>query len=96
MAIVSNTASRVTAAGTAASGRWVVTRATRSGWRSPPPTSIITTRGTPARRAKNSVWPENGIPAPSSALFCTGAVTSASNSPAAQASAAALSIAIVE
>ena len=95
MSIVSDTASRVIAAGTAASGRCVVTSATRSGWRPAPPTSIITTRGTPARRAKNSVWPEKGMPASSSALFCTGAVTSASNRPAAHASAAAPSIAMV-
>ena len=93
MASVSATASRVIAAGTADSGRCVVTSATRSGCGPAPPTSIITTRGVPARRAKNSVWPENGMPAPVSALFCTGAVTSASKRPVAQASAAAPSIA---
>jgi hypothetical protein len=44
--------------GTAASGRCVVTSATRSGARDAPPTSIMTTRGVPVRCAKNSVCPE--------------------------------------
>ena len=54
-----------------------MTNATRSGLAAVPPTSIITTRGMPARSARNSVWPVNGMPASRNALFCTGAVTSA-------------------
>jgi hypothetical protein len=88
IAIVSITDSRVIAAGTSASGRCVVTSATRK----PPPTSIITTRGVCVRSAKNSVWPMNGSPASASTLFCTGPVTSASKSPAAHASHALASI----
>jgi hypothetical protein len=53
---VSSSACGVIAAGTAASGRWVVTSATRR----PPPTSIITTRGVPVCSARYSVWPVKG------------------------------------
>ncbi len=80
------------AAGTAASGRCVVTSATRSVASAAPPTSIITTRGVPVRSAKYSVWPVNGSPASRIALFCTGAVTSAANAPCAHASHACRSI----
>ena len=71
---------RVIARGTSASGRWVVTRATRS----PPPASIITTRSQPVRAARYSVWPENAMPASQITPLCTGAVTIAANSPATQ------------
>ena len=65
------------ALGTSASARWVVASATRR----PPPTSIITTCGVFARAARYSVWPVKGTPASLMTLFCTGAVTMASNSP---------------
>ena len=93
MASVASTASRVMAAGTSFSARCVVTSATRSGAARAPPTSIMTTRGVCVRCAKNSVCPENGMPASMSTLFCTGAVTSAANAPVAQASDACCSIA---
>ena len=70
-----------------------MTSATRSGASRAPPTSIMTTRGVWVRCAKNSVCPENGMPASMSTLFCTGAVTSAANAPVAQASDACCSIA---
>ncbi len=70
-----------------------MTSATRSGAASSAPVSSITTRGVPVRWAKNSVCPTNGMPASCSTLFCTGAVTRASNAPVAQPSAARVSIA---
>ena len=85
-ASVAATASRVTAAGTSLSARWVVTSATRSGASCGPPTSIITTRGVCVRCAKYSVCPVKGMPASMKTLFCTGAVTSAANIPVAHAS----------
>ncbi len=92
MRSVSSTAARVIAAGTSRKARCVVTSATRSGDAVPAPVSIITTRGVRVRWAKNSVCPENGIPASCSTLFCTGAVTSAAKAPVAQPSAARESI----
>ena len=74
----------VTAAGTPASGRWVVASATRR----PPPTSIITGSAAPQRAARYSVWPVKGTPASLMTPLCTGAVTIASNSPARQPSTA--------
>ena len=76
--------SRVNAAATSLSGKCVVARATRRRDAGSPPTSIITTRGVRVWSAKNSVCPENGMPASTIALFCTGAVTIAANSPAMQ------------
>ena len=52
----------------------------------------MTTCSVPASAWKYSVWPENGRARESSALFCTGAVTSAEKAPVAQASAARVSI----
>ena len=68
------------APGTSASAQCVVASATRR----PPPTSIITTCGARACSARYSVWPVNAMPASLITLFCTGAVTMASNSPARQ------------
>ena len=64
------------------SGRCVVASATRSGARRRVPASIITTRGVCVRSARYSVWPVNGTPASLMVLFCSGAVTIASNVPA--------------
>ena len=82
---VSSSARGVIAAGTAASGRWVVTSATRR----PPPTSIITTRAVPVCAARYSVWPVKGMvscaPRPSQITpLCTGAVTIAAKWPSRQ------------
>jgi len=63
----------VIAAGTAASGRWVVASATRNSGLA----SIITTSAC-VRSAKNSVWPRKAMPASLIEDFCSGAVTSAS------------------
>ena len=81
MASVSSRPSIVNAADTSFSGRCVVASATRSGV-APVPASIITTRGVPVRSARYSVWPVNGTPASLIVLFCSGAVTIASYSPA--------------
>ena len=89
---VSRRPTRVTARGTSFNGRCVVASATRSGASRAPPTSSITTRGVCVRSARYSVWPENGMPASIITLFCTGAVTSASNAPVAQVSVACASI----
>ncbi len=74
---VASKRSRVIARGTSASGRCVVTSATRS----LPATSNITGSAARVRVARYSVWPLNAKPASSSVLFCTGAVTIAANSP---------------
>ncbi len=79
---------RSMAAGTSESARCVVASATRS----PPPTSSITTSGVPVRSARYSVWPVKAMPASFNTLFCTGAVTIASNSPRMQPSMARSSI----
>ena len=63
-----------------------------SATRNPPPTSIITTCGAPVRCARNSVCPVKAMPASLMTLFCSGAVTRASNVPARQPSAAASSV----
>src|SRR5258706_2059939 len=76
--------SRVMARGTSDSARCVVASATRR----PPPTSNITTSGVRVFSARYSVWPVKGMPASFSTLFCTGAVTIASNSPRTQPSSA--------
>ncbi len=74
--------SPVIAAGTSFSGRWVVASATRSGGvLRQRPASIITTCGVPVFSARYSVWPENATPASLMVLFCSGAVTMASNQP---------------
>ena len=83
----------VSAAATSFSGRCVVASATRNGVFASPPTSIITTCGVRLRSARNSVCPENAMPASSIVLFCTGAVTMAANSPAMQPSHARSSVA---
>ena len=67
----------VMAAGTLASGRCVVAKATRI----PPPTNIITTCKASVRSARYSVCPEKGMPASLITPLCTGAVTIAANRP---------------
>src|SRR5689334_7171045 len=81
---VASSFARVMARGTSARARWVVASATRR----PPPTSIITTSGVRVRSARYSVCPVNAMPASFNTLFCTGAVTIASNSPLMQPSSA--------
>src|SRR5471032_2433510 len=92
--------SRLSAAATSFSGKWVVASATRSGGGSGRPAgaggwpaSIITTCAVPVWSAKYSVWPENGTPASLMVLFCSGAVTTALNQPARTPSMAASSVA---
>ena len=64
----------MSAAGTSASGMWMVTGTTRS----PGAASIITGNGAPQRWARNSVWPGKAKPAPSfSAFLWIGLVQSA-------------------
>ena len=93
IAIVSRTALRVIAAGTSFERQVRGDERDAQRRSRAPPTSSITTRGVCVRSARNSVWPENGMPASISTLFCTGAVTSAAKAPVAHASAACSSIA---
>ena len=91
-----------TAAGTSFKARWVVASATRNCRAGSSaalnaagigPASIITTWSVPVCSAKYSVWPENATPASLMVLFCSGAVTTASNQPACTPSMAASSVA---
>ena len=84
--------SRVSVAGTAASGTCVVASATRKGPHGAAPTSIMTTVDR-VRSARNSVCPVNATPASLITLFCTGAVTIAAKPPVRHPASAASSVA---
>src|SRR6185437_2965654 len=78
---VSNTACLLMAAGTSATGRWMVSGTTRSFSLA----SIITARRAPVSAARNSVWPGWGKPAWFSTALLIGAVTRAAAQPLTQA-----------
>ncbi len=80
--------SRVSAAGTSASGMWIVARTTLSG----SDQNIIATCAAPVRWPSKSVWPFHGRPACENASLLTGAVAMASTRPACASATARMSV----